>query len=67
MLIISGDPPPGSGVRGILMYKRPEHYKDIVLRCPNHKNTSKDGRLQKRLQARLHWPILGAIFSFWSM
>ncbi|CAB3976541.1 cellular tumor antigen p53-like isoform X5 [Paramuricea clavata] len=39
---IIGNPPPGSGVRGILMYKRPEHYKDIVLRCPNHKNSSKD-------------------------
>ena len=26
------------------MYKRPEHYKDIVLRCPNHKNSSKDGK-----------------------
>ena len=39
-----GDPPPGIGVRGILVYKKPEHCKDIVVRCPNHKNTSKDGK-----------------------
>ncbi|XP_028394003.1 tumor protein 63-like [Dendronephthya gigantea] len=42
LFYIRGNPPPGTGVRGILMYKRPEHYKDIVTRCPNHKNMCKE-------------------------
>ncbi|XP_046850603.1 cellular tumor antigen p53-like isoform X2 [Xenia sp. Carnegie-2017] len=39
MFKIKGNPPSGSGIRGILMYKKPEHYREIVVRCPNHKNT----------------------------
>ncbi|XP_046847443.1 cellular tumor antigen p53-like [Xenia sp. Carnegie-2017] len=39
MFKIKGNPPSASGIRGILMYKKPEHYGEIVVRCPNHKNT----------------------------
>jgi len=38
-------PPPSAGmyVRVVVIYKQPEHYREIVERCPNHITKHKDG------------------------
>lgn len=36
-------PSPGFHVRVVVIYRQPEHYREIVERCPNHMTRQKDG------------------------
>nr|XP_006815088.1 PREDICTED: p63-like transcription factor isoform X2 [Saccoglossus kowalevskii] len=35
-------PPPGSIIRAMPVFKRPEHVKEVVKRCPNHASTKEN-------------------------
>lgn len=43
MFYVLGPPPHGSYIKCMVVYRRPEHYKDVVERCVNHITQSNDG------------------------
>lgn len=43
LIFSSGRPPAGSYIKALVVYNKPEHYREIVERCVNHITKQNDG------------------------